>query len=50
MRQLSAKYRQLDIATALRDLASLPGNHLEAIKCERALEMRGVCQSRLVDN
>jgi proteic killer suppression protein len=29
------KLRQLDIATELRDLASPPGNHLEALKGER---------------
>ena len=29
------KLRQLDIATELRDLASPPGNHLEALKRER---------------
>ncbi len=29
------KLRQLDIATELRDLASLPGNHLEALKGDR---------------
>ena len=30
------KLRQLDIATELRDLASPPGNHLEALKSDRA--------------
>ena len=30
------KLRQLDIATELRDLASPPGNHLEALKGDRA--------------
>jgi proteic killer suppression protein len=29
------KLRQLDIATELRDLASPPGNHLEALKGDR---------------
>lgn len=29
------KLRQLDIATGLRDLAAIPGNHLEALKGER---------------
>ncbi|MGB8886041.1 MAG: type II toxin-antitoxin system RelE/ParE family toxin [Candidatus Korobacteraceae bacterium] len=30
------KLRQLDIATELRDLRSPPGNHLEALKGDRA--------------
>jgi len=29
------KLRQVDIATELRDLASPPGNHLEALKGDR---------------
>jgi proteic killer suppression protein len=29
------KLRQLDSATELRDLASLPGNHLEALRGKR---------------
>ena len=29
------KLRQLDIATELRDLASPPGNHVEALKGDR---------------
>ena len=29
------KLRQLDVATELRDLASPPGNHLEALKGHR---------------
>jgi toxin HigB-1 len=29
------KLRQIDIATELRDLASPPGNHLEALKGDR---------------
>jgi len=34
-RRAQRKLRQLDIATELRDLASPPGNHLEALKGDR---------------
>ena len=34
-RAAQRKLRQLDIATELRDLSSLPGNHLEALKGDR---------------
>jgi proteic killer suppression protein len=34
-RQAELKLEQLDAATALKDLAALPGNHLERLKGDR---------------
>jgi toxin HigB-1 len=35
LRQAELKLDQLDAATALKDLAALPGNHLERLKGDR---------------